>query len=72
MDEYDVFLDEVSRGLTLLQLQDFALTPSQRSRQFIIVTPNNLSSVKTTDVVRIKRMQPPLRAASGGLQQTTL
>lgn len=72
MDEYDVFLDEVSRKVTLDELQKYALRPQQRGRQFLIITPNNLNDVITSDDVRIKRMQPPARNAAHGLQQQVL
>ena len=73
MDEYDVFLDEHARKVTLLELQNYALdNPQQRRRQFIIVTPNKLSSVTTNSEVRIHRMKPPLRDSSHGPRQTTL
>jgi len=74
MDEYDVFMDEASRKLTLKLLTEYALKPEQRGRQFIIITPNNLSHVKTdASNVKIIQMQPPdrrERAASGPKQRT--
>lgn len=61
MDEYDVFLDEVSRQVTLTELLKYARMPEQMNRQFIIITPNNLNNVKTNDHVRIRRMPKPNR-----------
>ncbi len=72
MDEYDVFLDEVSRKLTLLQLQDYASSAIQRGRQFIIITPNNLNDIVTSDKCRILKMPDPVRRSAHGLQQQTL
>jgi chromosome segregation ATPase len=73
MDEYDVFLDDVSRRVTLEQLQKYALLPAQRGRQFIIVTPHNLADVRTSNDVRIQKMQPPQRRQTAhGLQQAVL
>lgn len=72
MDEYDVFLDEVSRKVTLDELQKYALTPQQRGRQLIIITPNNLNDVITSNDVRIKRMAAPQRNSARGPQQSVL
>jgi chromosome segregation ATPase len=75
MDEYDVFMDEGSRKLSLEMLTDYAFTPEQKSRQFIIITPNNLNHVKTTNKIKIIQMQPPdrrERSAAGGPRQRTL
>ena len=75
MDEYDVFMDEGTRKLTLQMLIDYALNNSQKSRQFIIITPNNLNHVKTNSNIKIIQMQPPdrrERSAAGGPRQRTL
>lgn len=72
MDEYDVFLDEVSRKVTLDELQQYALDPRQRGRQLLIITPNSLNDVKTSNKVRIKRMAPPSRSSAHGMQQQVL
>lgn len=72
MDEYDVFLDEVSRKVTLDELQKYALTPQQRGRQLLIITPNNLNDVITSNDVRIKRMAAPQRNSVRGPQQAVL
>ena len=61
MDEYDVFLDEVSRQVTLTELLKYARMPEQMNRQFIIITPNNLNNVMTDEHVRIRRMPKPNR-----------
>ena len=72
MDEYDVFLDQHARQTTLLQLQAYALAPEHRGRQFIIVTPQDLSSMRTSNDLRIHRMVRPQRQSAHGLQQSTL
>jgi len=72
MDEYDVFLDEKSRNLTLSVLQDYALKHHQYNRQFFIITPHNLRNVTVTDKIRIFEMPAPIRNTSTGPQQTTL
>ena len=72
MDEYDVFLDEISRKITLNRLLSYADEPAQKARQLIIITPHTLDGVQCTPKVRIKKLAPPVRAASRGLQQQTL
>ncbi len=74
MDEYDVFLDEISRNKTLEILKDHALSPHFRCRQLIIITPNNLDTIRTSNQVRIHKLRNPDRAerAATGSHQTTL
>ena len=72
MDEYDVFMDEARRNDTLLAIQAHALSPEQRSRQVIVITPNSLASVKHRDEVRIFRMPDPQKTRAHGLQQQTI
>jgi chromosome segregation ATPase len=72
MDEYDVFLDDVARKITLKELQKYAKSVGQRGRQLIIVTPHNLADVRTSDSVRIRKMAPPERHRAHGLQQQVL
>ena len=62
MDEYDVFLDQLARKITLTQLTEYANDPLQEGRQFIILTPQDLSDVNTSDGrVKISRMATPDR-----------
>jgi hypothetical protein len=63
MDEYDVFLDQVSRRVTLRELQNYALDPNQEGRQFIIVTPQDLSGIISSNDVRHVQMPAPTRTA---------
>jgi chromosome segregation ATPase len=72
MDEYDVFLDEQSRRITLTNLQEYALSGVQRGRQFIVITPQNLSDIVTSSEVRIRSLGAPVRNSAQGLQQQTL
>ena len=72
MDEYDVFLDEVTRRVTLDQLCLYSKLPRQRGKQFIIVTPHKLDSVQTDNLVRINKMPDPVRTSAVGLQQQVL
>jgi chromosome segregation ATPase len=72
MDEYDVFLDEVSRKVTLKMLCSYATDLQQRGRQFIIITPHSLGDVRTGKGVHINKMPDPVRSKADGknVQQT--
>ena len=72
MDEYDVFLDEISRKITLNRLLTYAQETSQVARQLIIITPHTLDGIASSSNVRIKKLAPPVRNTSRGLQQQTL
>ena len=72
MDEYDVFMDQITRKTTLKQIQQYAIDPIQNGRQFIVITPQDLSGVKTNNDVRVHRIKPPVRDAARGLQQRTV
>ncbi|KAM6598417.1 hypothetical protein CsatA_018026 [Cannabis sativa] len=54
MDEFDVFMDAVSRKISLETLVDFALV---QGSQWIFITPHDISMVK--DDVNIKKQQMP-------------
>ena len=71
MDEFDVFLDAVSRKIALMTLVDIA--KKMDHRQFILITPQDLSNITPDDKVRIFKLTPPARNnAVGGLTQQTL
>ena len=72
LDEYDVFMDEKVRNVTLNAIKDHALDPKQSNKQFVIITPNSLNGVVTGKRVRIHRMKAPEREAAIGLKQSTL
>lgn len=72
MDEYDIFMDEVTRKLTLDNLQDYARLPEQRNRQFIILTPHRLPDITPSKFIKVLNMNPPERHSAAGLQQQTL
>uniref|UniRef100_A0A8C8VHL9 Structural maintenance of chromosomes protein 6 n=1 Tax=Pelusios castaneus TaxID=367368 RepID=A0A8C8VHL9_9SAUR len=64
LDEFDVYMDMVNRRISMdLMLQ---MADSQRHRQFILLTPQSMSSLPTSSLIRILRMQDPERG------QTTL
>ncbi|KDO18613.1 hypothetical protein SPRG_16032 [Saprolegnia parasitica CBS 223.65] len=66
MDEFDVFMDSINRTHTLQLLVE---TSKQASRkQFIFVTPNDLSSVKEDAMVKIQKLNPPRDRLDGPMQ----
>nr|XP_042704630.1 structural maintenance of chromosomes protein 6 isoform X2 [Chrysemys picta bellii] len=64
LDEFDVFMDMVNRRIAMDMMLKMA--DSQRHRQFILLTPQSMSSLPTSGLIRILRMQDPERG------QTTL
>jgi chromosome segregation ATPase len=72
MDEFDVFMDAVNRHLSLKLLIESARL--QKHRQFIFITPHDLTSVASGPDVRVHRMRDPERANVSGItaQQTIL
>ncbi|KAG7347822.1 RecF/RecN/SMC N terminal domain containing protein [Nitzschia inconspicua] len=71
MDEFDVFLDPVTRKLiidTLIQVGQ-----SMAHRQFIFITPQDVSNVESSSTLKILKMRPPeRREVAGGHTQQTL
>ena len=67
-----VFMDENVRKITLNQIKDHALDIGNIEKQFIIITPNNLSGIRTSDKVHIHRMRAPMRELATGPRQTTI
>ena len=70
LDEFDVFLDTQARKLTIQTLIHVA--KKMEHRQFIFITPQDLSSVTPDDKLKIFKLKPPERnqVAGGPLQQT--
>ncbi|KAI5670224.1 hypothetical protein M9H77_10588 [Catharanthus roseus] len=56
MDEFDVFMDAVSRKISLDTLVDFALA---QGSQWIFITPHDISMVKQDERVKKQQMAPP-------------
>merc|ERR1711957_130806 len=56
MDEFDVFLDAMARKIALDTMIQVAKGLSHR--QFIFITPQDLSNVKTDDMLKIIKMKP--------------
>jgi hypothetical protein len=66
MDEFDVFMDAVARKIALDTLVQCA--SAMVHRQFIFITPQDVSSLTVTPMLKIIKMRPPDR--NGG--QTTI
>ncbi|XP_063771417.1 structural maintenance of chromosomes protein 6 isoform X2 [Pseudophryne corroboree] len=64
LDEFDVFMDMVNRRISMDMM--LTMADSQRYRQFILLTPQHMSSLPYSNLIRILRMQDPERG------QTTL
>ncbi|XP_054831594.1 structural maintenance of chromosomes protein 6 [Eublepharis macularius] len=62
LDEFDVFMDMVNRRIAMDMMLKMA--DSQHYRQFILLTPHNMSSLPTSRFIRILRMQDPERGQS--------
>lgn len=71
MDEFDVFLDPVARKIAMRTLVEVA--KEMDHRQFIFITPQDCSSLRTDPKLRIFKMKNPGRTNTvGGAQQQTL
>ena len=71
LDEFDVFLDPVSRKLVIESLIQMA--KNMEHRQFIFITPQDVSNVEVDPMLKILKMTPPARnEVAGGLTQQTL
>uniref|UniRef100_A0A8D2Q3W5 Structural maintenance of chromosomes protein 6 n=1 Tax=Varanus komodoensis TaxID=61221 RepID=A0A8D2Q3W5_VARKO len=64
LDEFDVFMDVINRRIAVDMMVNMA--DSQRYRQFILLSPQNMSSLPQSTLIRILRMPDPERG------QTTL
>ena len=72
LDEFDVFLDGPTRRLTIDMLIHLAKT-KMGHRQFIFITPQDLSNIRPDPQLRIHRLKPPERNQRvGGPSQQTL
>jgi len=56
MDEFDVFMDAVSRKISLDTLVDFA---AAQGSQWIFITPHDISMVKAGDRIKKQQMAAP-------------
>ena len=71
MDEFDVFLDPVTRKKVIGQLVEVGTEMGHR--QFIFITPQDVSNLDSSPTLKILQMKPPeRRAIVGGPEQQTL
>jgi structural maintenance of chromosomes protein 6 len=71
MDEFDVFLDAISRKIALMTLVEIA--KKMEHRQFILITPQDLSNITPDDKVKIFKLNAPARNVTvDNLTQQTL
>jgi len=71
MDEFDVFLDPVARKRALQTLIE--VSKNMEHRQFIFITPQDLSQIPTDNKLKIFHLKAPERSNRvGGPQQQTL
>ena len=71
LDEFDVFLDTEARKLTIKALIHVA--KRMEHRQFIFITPQDLSSIQPDPKLKIHKLSPPERYNNaGGPSQQTL
>uniref|UniRef100_A0A3Q4MY90 Structural maintenance of chromosomes protein 6 n=1 Tax=Neolamprologus brichardi TaxID=32507 RepID=A0A3Q4MY90_NEOBR len=59
LDEFDVYMDMVNRRISMDMMLKVAA--SQRYRQFIFLTPQNMSSVPESKIISILRLKDPDR-----------
>ncbi|KAM5292461.1 structural maintenance of chromosomes protein 6 [Ctenodactylus gundi] len=62
LDEFDVYMDMVNRRIAMDMILKMA--DSQRFRQFILLTPQSMSSLPSSKMIRILRMSDPERGQS--------
>lgn len=71
MDEFDVFLDPVTRRKIIDVLVEVG--NKMCHRQFIFITPQDVSHLESTPTLKILQMKPPKRrTVAGGQEQLTL
>jgi chromosome segregation ATPase len=70
MDEFDVFLDPVTRKLIIDTL--ISVGKAMSHRQFIFITPQDVSNVDSSPMLKVLQMKPPERREVAGapVQQT--
>lgn len=62
LDEFDVYMDMVNRRISMDMMLKIAA--SQRYRQFIFLTPQNMSSLPINNLIRVLRLNDPERGHS--------
>eukprot|EP00571_Detonula_confervacea_P004793 CAMPEP_0172314882 /NCGR_PEP_ID=MMETSP1058-20130122/23427_1 /TAXON_ID=83371 /ORGANISM="Detonula confervacea, Strain CCMP 353" /LENGTH=501 /DNA_ID=CAMNT_0013028833 /DNA_START=11 /DNA_END=1513 /DNA_ORIENTATION=- len=60
MDEFDIFLDPLARKIMMVNIVKIA--KAMDHRQFIFITPHDVSNLQTGPKLRIFKMKPPVRS----------
>jgi len=64
-DEFDVFMDAINRRISMKMMIDTANTSDRK--QYILITPQDMTNVQLGPSVRVLRMPDPERGANGTL-----
>uniref|UniRef100_A0A2I4D4M6 Structural maintenance of chromosomes protein 6 n=1 Tax=Austrofundulus limnaeus TaxID=52670 RepID=A0A2I4D4M6_AUSLI len=67
LDEFDVYMDMVNRRISMDMMLKVAA--GQRYRQFIFLTPQNMSSLPVSNILRILRLKDPDRGQNNSQSQ---
>ncbi|KAH9890063.1 hypothetical protein C8Q73DRAFT_149543 [Cubamyces lactineus] len=59
LDEFDVFMDAVNRRISMKMMIDTA--NASKGKQYVLITPQDMSNIKGGPTVRIHRMSDPER-----------
>ncbi|CAK5284121.1 unnamed protein product [Mycena citricolor] len=59
LDEFDVFMDAVNRRISMKMMIDTA--NSSDKKQYVLITPQDISNMKPSSSVRVNRMSDPER-----------
>jgi len=63
LDEFDVFMDAVNRRISTSMIIDVAR--ATKNRQFILISPQDMSTIELADDVHIVRLEAPERNTNG-------
>lgn len=62
LDEFDVFMDSVNRGISMKMMIDSA--NDSIDKQFIVITPQDMGGVKPTPTTKIHKLADPTRGVA--------
>lgn len=62
LDEFDVFMDSVNRGISMKMMIDSA--NESIDKQFIVITPQDMGGVKPTPTTKIHKLADPTRGVT--------
>lgn len=62
LDEFDVFMDKVNRKVIMDLLLEHAT--AHNNKQFVFITPQDISSVQASNLISVYRLPDPKRKAS--------